>query len=445
MSSRVLSSERLNETGAQRAVVDRGALPPDPRCVEHAVAAGRHARRDLVEDLEHVRLLRLGEQFVLVVEHVVAQPGEVAAGRRLQRREQPAAGQRARHRRDAANDVGLLERHVRGEPGRRAQVQVHGEVAGGAGADGRGRGVDGAGDDLRLRRQPELVGRGRRQPAEYLGALDDLGQLARVDAAVTHERGIVPHAVGVAVVGHPAGHDRVVARRHAAGELEVQVVRHAEELVRARVHLRQLVADVEHVRRRVLAGRRGHAAGELHPAADARQADAVQAERPAELPPQVRRAAHVHPEEAVREWRAGLVHRHRALALRAAADGGDPGGRTVVTGKQSPRRGDHGPPPVLRPLLRAAARQHDELDRLELPRGNAPVEPDQRDLGAGGAEVDGEDVAGAARGAGHCGSIAPAPGPRGAATGSRAGGAPRAGRRSRRPSRRSRRRRTSGA
>ncbi len=293
--------------------------------------------------------------------------------------------------------VGLLERHVGGEPGRRAQVQVHGEVVGGAGADRRRRGVDGAGDDLRLRRQPELLGRGRRQPAEHLGALHDLRQLVAVDAAVAHEPGVVLNAVGVAVVGHPAGHDRVVARRHAAGEPEVQVVRDAEELVRARVDLRQLVADVEHVRRRVLAGRRGHAAGELHPAADARQADALQAERPAELPAQVRRAAHVHPEDAVRERRAGLVHRHRALALRAAADGGDLGGRTVVAGEQPPRRGDHRPPPVVRPLLRAAARQHDELDRLELPRDHAPVDADQRDLGAGGTEVDGEDVPGGAR------------------------------------------------
>ena len=86
------------------------------------------------------------------------------------------------------------------------------------------------------------------------------------------------------------------------------------------------------------------------------------------------------------------IHRHRALALGAAADGGDLRGRAVVAGEQAPRRGDDGPPPVVRPLLRAAARQHDELDWLELPGSHEPVDADERDLGAGRAEVDGEDV-----------------------------------------------------
>ncbi len=205
---------------------------------------------------------------------------------------------------------------------------MQGEVVRGAGADGRGRGVDGAGDDLRVRRQPEFLGRRRREPAEHLGALHDLRQLVAVDTAIPHQAGVVLHAVRVAVVGHPAGHDRVVARGHAAGELEVQVVGHVEELVRALVDLGQLVADVQHVRGGVLARRRGHATGELHPAPDPWKADALHAERPAELPAQVRRAAHVHPEDAVRERRAGLVDRHRALALGAAAHRGDIGGRT---------------------------------------------------------------------------------------------------------------------
>ena len=32
------------------------------------------------------------------------------------------------------------------------------------------------------------------------------------------------------------------------------------------------------------------------------------------------------------------------------------------------------PPPVVRPLLRAAARQHEQLDGLELPGGHSPVD-----------------------------------------------------------------------
>jgi len=79
-----------------------------------------------------------------------------------------------------------------------------------------------------------------------------------------------------------------------------------------------------------------------------------------------------------------------------------------MAGEESPRRGGHRPPPVLRPLLRAAARQHLQLDRLGLPGRDAPVDADQGDLGARGAEVDGEDVPFGRRESAHGRSIAPA-------------------------------------
>jgi len=146
------------------------------------------------------------------------------------------------------------------------------------------------------------------------------------------------------------------------------------------------------VRRRVLAGRRRYAAGEADPAPDARQAHALHVREPAELPAQVRRAAHVHPEDAVHQRGAVLVDRHGALALGAAADGGDLRRRAVVAGEQPPRRGDERPPPVVRRLFRAAARQHAQLHGLGLPGGHSPINVDERDLGARRAEVDGEDV-----------------------------------------------------
>ena len=67
-------------------------------------------------------------------------------------------------------------------------------------------------------------------------------------------------------------------------------------------------------------------------------------------------------------------------------------GRAVVAGEQPPRRGDERPPPVVRRLFRAAARQHVQLDGLSLPGGDAPINVDERDLGARRAEVHGEDV-----------------------------------------------------
>ena len=261
-----------------------------------------------------------------------------------------------------------------------------------AGAHGGGGVVDGAGDDLRPRRQPERLRRLGRQRPEHLRALHDLGQLVGVDAAVPHQAGVVLDVVGVAVVGHPAREDRVEGRDEAPGEAQVQVVEHVEELVGALVDLGEGVAHEEHVRRRVLAGGRGHAAGEADPAADARQAHAVHVREPAELPPQVRRAAHVHPQDAVHEGAPLAVDRHRAFALGAAADGGDLGRRAGVAGEESPRRGDQRPPPVVRRLLGAAARQHAQGHGLALPGGHSPVDADERHLGARGAEVDGEDV-----------------------------------------------------
>ena len=160
------------EAGAQRAVVDRGALAVDPGRVDHAVAAGRHARRHAVEDLEDVGHALLGEQLVVVVQDVVAQERQVAAGGRLQGRQQPAAGHGARHRGEAGEDVGLLERHVGGKPRRGPDVEVGGEVVDRARADGGGGVVDRAGDHLDASPAgPGPAAASALQRAQHVGAL----------------------------------------------------------------------------------------------------------------------------------------------------------------------------------------------------------------------------------------------------------------------------------
>ena len=57
------------------------------------------------------------------------------------------------------------------------------------------------------------------------------GSLSAVDAAVAHEAVVVVDVVGVAVVGHPRGEDRVARGDVATGQAQVQVVEHVQELV----------------------------------------------------------------------------------------------------------------------------------------------------------------------------------------------------------------------
>ena len=289
-------------------------------------------------------------------------------------------------------DVGLLEGHVRGQPRRRADVEVRGEVVDRARTDGRGGVVDGPGHDRRGGRQPQRRGRGRGERAQHLGAGHDLGQLVGGDAAVAHQGVVVADAAGVAVVGHPRGEDRVVGGHEATGQAQVQVVEHVQELVGALVDLGEGVAHEQHVGRRVFAGRRGHAAGQADPAADARHAEARVVDDTAELAGERRRAAHVHPQDGVHERPPLGVDGHRALALRGTADGYDLAGGGRAAAQQPPGRRHKTVPPVVGALLGAAAGQHVQGDRLALPGDHAAVHGDQRRLHARRAQIDGKHV-----------------------------------------------------
>ena len=316
----VLRAEVVH-AGPQGLVVHRCALAPQPGRVQHSVAAGRHPLGDAVEDLEHVRHALLGQQLVLVVEDVVAQERQVAAGRGLQGRQQVAAGDGARDGGQAGQRVGLLERNVGADPGRGANVEVRSEVVHRTGPDS-GRGVVySPGDHLHAGAQAQGRGRLLGQRAEHLRARHDLRQLVGLYAAGADEARVVVDGIRIAVVGDPRSEDGVEGGDEPSGEPQVQVVEHVEELVCALVDLREGVTDQQHVCGGILAGRRGHTAGEADPTKEARRAEAGVVERAAELLAQIRRAAHVHPQDGVHEGTAVSVHRDRALALRRTADG----------------------------------------------------------------------------------------------------------------------------
>ena len=271
-------------------------------------------------------------------------------------------------------------------------------VARGAGPDGGGGVVDRPRDHLHPQREPE-VGRGTAaQGPDHLGAGDDRRELGPVDAAVGDERIRVADVGRLAVVGDPRGQDRVHRGHRAAGQLEVDPVEDVEEGRRAFVHLGQFVADQQHVRGRVLAGQRRHAAGEPQPAGNAPGRDAAVGGEPAELAPEVGRAPHVEPGDALGQRLAGGVDGDGALALRGGADRGD---RPQVVGVGPAEVGDHlgqRVPPGDRVLLGAAAGQQPHRHGPLGPAGDRAVRGDQGGLDARGAEVDGEDLR---RGAAH--------------------------------------------
>ena len=127
---------------------------------DHAVAARRRGRGDVVE--QRVEVVGRGRrpQRVAREEHVVAQPVEACARDLLLVGDVVLARQRRRQRRDAVEEVGLLERHVARQPRRRADVEVPLEVAHRARAD-RGRlEVGRAADDGDPGGYAEVVGDG---------------------------------------------------------------------------------------------------------------------------------------------------------------------------------------------------------------------------------------------------------------------------------------------
>ena len=116
-----------------------------------------------------------------------------------------------------------------------------------------------------------------------------------VNAKCADQRIIITNVIGVAIVGHPRSHDRIKTRNELARQSQVDVIEHVQKLMRARIHIGHRIADEQHVRRRVLARHRRHAARQAHEAQHIRNARAIDVDPSIQLLSQIRRAAHVHP------------------------------------------------------------------------------------------------------------------------------------------------------
>ena len=252
---------------AEPVIVDRRALAVEPGREDHAVAPGRRGRGDVVEQRVEVVGGRRLPQRVAGEDHVVAQPVEARAGDLLLVGHVVLAGQRRRQRRDAVEQVGLLERHVAREPRRRADVEMALEVAHRARTDGGRLQVGRAADhrDARRARRARSRSASRNGPSTDVAATRS-GNCDAVDAEQLHQSRVVVDAREIAVVGDPVQHDRVVGGRAPTGELEVEPVLGLEVLPRRAREIGVRAPEPQDVRDRILARQRGRAAGELDPA-----------------------------------------------------------------------------------------------------------------------------------------------------------------------------------
>ena len=261
----------VEPAASQVRVVDRRALPVEPRREHDTVAARRRAGREAVETVQGVRRRRWGrrgvEHAVLGIDNGVEQPVDGLACDVLHGGDPVLPRHDGRKGGDVVHDVRALERHVAAQPRRRADVEVRVVVTGGARAHRGRRGVPCARDDPHAVGQPECRGNvGPHRPDDAPGA-HELRQPTEVETAASSQ-GRVPVDRGrVAVVGAPAQDGRVPGGDRAAREPHREVLGDVEQVGRHGIHLRALVPQPGRLAHRVLAGAGRHSPGHRDPVA----------------------------------------------------------------------------------------------------------------------------------------------------------------------------------
>ena len=381
--------EREVEPGAaQGGVVDGGAFAVEPGGEQDAVGAGRGFGGEFGEPVEGFR----GARVVGVGQHVLDEPVDGAPGDVLDGGDPVASGDGGGQGGDVVAQAGLLGRHVAGEPGAGADVEVGVVVAHGPGAE-RGRGgVPGPGDDLHALRQGEVGGGARGERADEGCGGDLFGEFREVESGHADQLRVPGQGVRVAVVGAPA-QCRGVARGHrTAAGAQGEVFGDVQQPACGVVGVGAFVAQPQGLADRVLAAAGGHAAGLRQPGA----------QFPGVVPGSgdgggaagdvlgVAGAARVHPDDGGVGGGAVGGGGHGAAPLGGEADRFDPGGGVRVRGEQFLDGGGEGLPPVLRVLFGAAAGQQPG-GQFAFGHGQDPP-PRVRECGAhaAGAQVDAE-------------------------------------------------------
>ena len=334
-----------------------------------------------------------GGRRVVAEQHPVAQEGQGITGGLLLVGDVVPPRHRRGQRGDVAEYVGLLERHVAGQPGRGADVQVRLVVPGGPGSDRRRLEVRRADHDRDARGDAESGRRFRAQRAEDVRGGQQFRQPRLLDPGQPQQARVIADAVRVAVVGDPVQRDRVERRRQPAGETGVQPVLGFQERMGPAVGLRFLVLEPQDVCDGVLAASRRDPGRDAQPSHQLDYPVALHLQDTAGDAPRVRRAPRVHPDDRVADGLAVFVDGHRPRPLGGARHGGHRFRRDGPARHEAGRRLGDQVPPVPRVLLGAAPREQSRLVRLLLRRHHLAGRGHQGELQRRGAQVYAQDMA----------------------------------------------------
>ena len=297
----------------------------------------------------------------------------------------------ARQGRNGVQDVRLLERHPRGQPGGGRDGQVGAVRFHGAAAEDRGMKI----------RQP----RDDRSPRVQSQALRDVGQQLSLHGSGGHQGwkqcGVAPgpgHKVVVVgrlrarpVVREPRQDHRRRRRRDPTRQAECEVVHRLEQDPAAAADVGQFVLKQQGMPGRVGAAGARRTAGHPNPWQGLVRGDAAHVEGTPDHRPRVSPCPGVGPQQDRPGGLTVVPHRHRRPPLPGDPDGMEPGRVSIRLGQR--RRNGRAKCVVPLPgvLGRSAVQPDVDRDRSEARRLNLAVEPDHGNLGPSVAQVDRQD------------------------------------------------------
>ena len=267
------------ETAAHQAVFHRGALAIQPGGENQPPAAGRDFPGQGFQRGKTAAALIGGRFAAGREENVVPQKGQAAPGGFLFVGDEIPPGDGGRNRGHIVQQVGLFERHVAGQPGGGADIEMGFVIPDRTGADGRRVEVGCSHDHRQAGRQSEGFGGIGKQGTQDVHGSFEIGQGCTVQSGHAKEPVMVVDAVDVPVVGHPVEDDRVGGGGKAACQLEIEVVLGLQEFMGGGIEFRFFMLEKENVGDGILAGRSRNAARQADPLPEFVDAEPLQAHR----------------------------------------------------------------------------------------------------------------------------------------------------------------------
>ena len=198
------------EAAAHQAILHRGALAIQPGGENEAATAGRDVPGQGFQGGETAAGV-IGRRFAVGSEEdIVPQEGQASPGGFLFVGNEIPSGNCRWDRSHIVQQVGLFKRHMAGQPGGGADIQVGFEIPHRPGADGRRVEVGCSHDHRQAGRQSEGFGRIGKQGTQDIHSWFEIRQGRAIQSGHPEQAVVVVDAVDAPVVGHPVEDDRVV-------------------------------------------------------------------------------------------------------------------------------------------------------------------------------------------------------------------------------------------